>query len=137
MYQTFTTPLVLQLGAKKPKNYWLNNNNYRNWHYQVSNNLKQLFKETLDIIHLQPVTSPVHLKYTFYYPDKANRDIGNSLATIDKFTADALVSAGILSDDNYTIVQSITGAFGGIDKVNPRCEVTIIPITKDINETTN
>lgn len=125
MMQTFTAPLFITMGKKKPKNYWLNTNNYRNWHPIVNNNIKKAFKASLDISHLQPASAPISLHYRFYYPDLSKRDIGNSLAIIDKFTADALTAAEILIDDNYTVVTTVTGEFGGIDKENPRCEVTI------------
>lgn len=125
MMQTFTAPLFITMGKKKPKNYWLNTNNYRNWHPIVNNNIKKAFKSSLDISHLQPASAPISLHYKFYYPDLSKRDIGNSLAIIDKFTADALTAAEILIDDNYTVITTITGEFGGIDKENPRCEVTI------------
>lgn len=124
--QTFTAPIKITLGKRKFSNYWLSMNNYRNWHPMVSNNIKQAFKESLDLSHLVPVIPPVKLSYTFYYPTLSHRDIGNSLGVLDKFTADALVEARILTDDNYTIVQAVEGLFGGIDRDNPRCEVTII-----------
>lgn len=134
MMQTFIAPLFITLGKKKPKNYWINTNNYRNWHPIVSNNIKIAFKAALDLSHLQPVPAPITLQYKFYYPDLSKRDIGNSLAIIDKFTADALTAAEIITDDNYTVVTNIIGLFGGIDKENPRCEVTIYQ-TKDLNDT--
>ena len=131
MEQTFTTPLFITLGVKKKKNYWLNTNNYRNWHPIVSNNIKIAFKNALNLSNLIRIDAPIKLIYTFYYPDMSKRDIGNSLAIIDKFTADALTEAKIIDDDNYTIVQNIEGVFGGIDKNNPRCEVTIKQLKKE------
>ena len=125
MSQTLVVPLMVTLGKRKFHNYWLTMNNYRNWMGIVSNNIKVAFKASLDLSHLTPIIGPVHIHYTFYYPNLAHRDIGNSLAVIDKFTADALVEANIIPDDNYTIVQSISAEFGGIDRDNPRCLVTI------------
>ena len=124
--QSFTAPIKVTLGKKKFSNYWLSMNNYRSWFHHTSNNIKVAFKESLDLSHLTPAVPPVKLLYTFYYPNLSHRDIGNSLAVVDKFTADALVDAKIIPDDNYTVVMSVEGIFGGIDKLNPRCEVTII-----------
>jgi hypothetical protein len=101
-------------------------NNFMQWHFQVRNNIKKSFTDQVDTSTLTKAIPPIQLIYSFYYPNLSHRDIGNSLAVVDKFTADALVSAGIIPDDNYTIVQSIVGEFGGIDKANPRCEVTIV-----------
>jgi Holliday junction resolvase RusA-like endonuclease len=50
---------------------------------------------------------------------------------ITKFTHDALVEFGILEDDNYNIVTEITYRFGGVDKDNPRCDVTIEECNED------
>ena len=123
----FDVPLYLTTGVRKPKNNWLNINNYRNWHCQVSNNLKKLFCETIDVSHLPKVDGQMSISYVFFYPDKSRRDIDNSLGCIAKFTADALIHYGVIEDDNHNIVTSITGSFGGYDPDNPRCEVTIIP----------
>jgi hypothetical protein len=124
--QTFTVPLKITLGVRKFHTYWISMNNYHNWHFQVRNNIKKLFTDQVDTSTLTKAIPPIQLIYSFYYPNLSHRDIGNSLAVVDKFTADALVLAGIIPDDNYTIVQSIVGEFGGIDKANPRCEVTIV-----------
>lgn len=129
--QSFTAPIKVVLGKRKFSNYWLSMNNYRNWHPMVSNNIKTSFKESLDLSGLVPAIPPIKLIYTFYYPNLSHRDIGNSLAVVDKFTADALVDAKIITDDNYTIVQSVEGLFGGIDRDNPRCEVTILSQTNN------
>lgn len=135
--QTFTVPICITLGKRKLKNYWLTMNNYRNWMGIVSNNVKQAFKDTVDTSTLVPVVPPVQLIYTFHYPNLSHRDIGNSLAVVSKFTEDTLVSAGIIPDDNYTIVPSIIGEFGSIDRNNPRCEVTIISQPKENNDNTH
>lgn len=126
MEYKFTAPLFIRMGKKKPKNYWLTLNNYRNWHFQVSNNVKKLFKETVAIPKKEcAIKEKVTITYTFYYPNLMKRDIGNSLAVIDKFFADALVESNWLEDDNYEFVNKIIGKFGGIDKENPRVEIEL------------
>ena len=126
--QQFSVPLYLTRGKKKPKNYWLNLNGYRNWKSYLSNDLKIQFKETIGIGHLKTIYSKVKVYYTFYYPDTRLRDLDNSTAVISKFTLDALVEANILDDDNYTIVIETRTKFGGIDKENPRCEIELIEV---------
>jgi Holliday junction resolvase RusA-like endonuclease len=121
----FTVPLFLIRGKKKPKNYWLNMNNYRNWKFHLNNDLKIQFKEEIEIPELDTPLAAVKIKYVFYYNTHQRRDIGNSLAVVSKFTEDALVAAGVIADDDYTIVRKVTGEYGGYDKNNPRCEVII------------
>ena len=50
--------------------------------------------------------------------------IRNMLEAID----DVMVKAGLLADDNYTIVQSHDGSQILYDKENPRTEITITSI---------
>ena len=123
----FSVPLYLIRGKKKPKNYWLNLNSYRNWKHFLNNDLKIQFKKEIEqnLAAYDPIIGKISITYTFYYPDVRRRDIGNNLAVISKFTEDALVEAGIIPDDDYKTIVSIKGIFGGIDKENPRCEVSI------------
>ena len=48
-------------------------------------------------------------------------DLTNLLEAID----DILVSYGVLSDDNFTVIVSHDGSRVYIDKENPRTEITI------------
>ena len=121
----FSVPLYLTTGKRKPKNHWLNMNNYRNWQHHQNNSLKILFKESIEIPKLDTPLAACKIKYVFYYPTHQRRDIGNSLAVISKFTEDALVEAKVIRDDDFTIVRKISGEYGGYDKNNPRCEVII------------
>lgn len=125
--QTFTVPILLQVGDKKVKNYYLNLNGYRNWHYRLSNQMKKLFKIIVadDIRQLNKVVNPCRVTYTIYYPTKRVFDIDNVGSIVTKFTHDALVELEILEDDNYNYIYEIVYRFGGIDKENPRCEVLI------------
>lgn len=71
----------------------------------------------LDIKAREPVT----IEYVFYFPDKRLRDGGN----YTKVVLDYLVNQGVLSDDNYTIVEAEHWTHNGIDKLNPRVEIFI------------
>lgn len=64
---------------------------------------------------------PVHLTYKIYMPDKRLRDIGN----YEKAITDQLVKQCILMDDNTKIVHGIHIHFAGVDRGNPRVEITI------------
>ena len=39
---------------------------------------------------------------------------------------DLLVEGGIIEDDNCNVVNEVVLVFGGIDRVNPRAEITIV-----------
>ena len=67
---------------------------------------------------------PVNVKCLFYMPTKRRVDLTNLLEAID----DIMVKAGLLADDNYTIIASHDGSRVLYDKDNPRTEVEITPI---------
>jgi|SRR5580704_5963309 Holliday junction resolvase RusA-like endonuclease len=67
------------------------------------------------------INYPVILDYTFFWPDKRIRDVGN----YSKGVTDFLVSQEVILDDNWHIVVCETLRSGGIDKENPRVEVVI------------
>ena len=54
-------------------------------------------------------------------PDRRKRDIDNIL----KIILDGLVSVGALDDDTITVVRKLSGEWMGVDKENPRVEVTV------------
>ena len=62
------------------------------------------------------------LEMILYASTKRKADLSNRFESI----ADLLVDAGIIEDDNYFVVPEVLMKFGGIDKTNPRAEITII-----------
>lgn len=72
------------------------------------------------------INTPVNVKCLFYMPTRRKVDLTNLLAAID----DILVRAGILADDNYTIIESHDGSRVYYDKENPRTEIYITPASK-------
>ncbi len=75
----------------------------------------------------KPIDYPINLQCKFYVCDARKRDIANYLEAIQ----DVLVKYKVLEDDNYNIVSSLNGCSMEIDRVSPRCEITI---TKKENE---
>lgn len=69
------------------------------------------------------IDKPVNVKCLFYMPTRRKCDLTNLLEAID----DILVKAGLLADDNYTIIASHDGSRVYYDKDNPRTEVIITP----------
>jgi len=70
-------------------------NNYRNRHYQVSNNLKKLYKEEvkrqLEVGKPVKINTPTRLKFVYYNPTKRKSDLENFCVIANKFLQDALV----------------------------------------------
>jgi hypothetical protein len=83
--------------------------NYQQWHKQAS---LLLPKVRIDEI--------LELTILFYFPDARRTDLTNKAESI----MDLLVDNGILEDDNYTVVPRLVLATGGIDRLNPRAEIT-------------
>ena len=69
----------------------------------------------------QPINYPVNVKCLFYMPTKRKCDLTNMLEAID----DIMVKAGLLEDDNYSIVAGHDGSRVLYDKENPRTEIYI------------
>lgn len=67
------------------------------------------------------IESPVNVKCLFYMPNRRKCDLTNLLEAID----DIMVKAGLLADDNYTIIESHDGSRVFYDKENPRTEIYI------------
>jgi Holliday junction resolvase RusA-like endonuclease len=70
----------------------------------------------------KPVPSPVHVSIR-WIEKNARRDPDNVRFGI-KFILDALVGAGVLTNDTQRDVASMTDTFE-VDKVNPRVEVEV------------
>lgn len=124
---TITVPLSVPVS--KRKFFPLNLNIYRNAHYQTLNKAKTVFTDNV-ITRLRkiPVQKKIALTYTIFFPNNRKADISNIGSIVDKFFSDALVDAGIIPDDNYTYLPHVQFFFGGIDRIDPRVEVTITPI---------
>lgn len=127
--QTFSVPIKLVVGTRKPRTYYINLNGYRNWAFQLNNQLKKQFKfeasEAIKNLLPVPEDKKVRVTYEIYYPTRRVFDIDNIGSVVTKFTHDALVEKGILEDDNFKIVREINYKYGGVDKENPRCDVTL------------
>ena len=85
-----------------------------------SKKLKDWLKSCADYTNIEPFEKCV-VSYMIYVPDDRIRD-GQSYM---KPVLDWIVSQGIISDDNRRIVKGEQWFDGGIDKENPRIEITI------------
>lgn len=69
---------------------------------------------------------PVNIKCVFFTDARRKVDLCNLLNAVD----DAMVTAGLLIDDNRDIVAAHDGSRVYCDKENPRIEITIEEIKK-------
>ncbi len=123
---TFVT-LPLEVYYSEKKKFILNLNNYRNAHYRVLSIAKKVYTENLveRIKDYSRFDDPVSLEYVYYAKSNRRLDVSNPCSIIDKFTCDALVKAEIIEDDSFKQIKKVSYVFGGVDKNNPRCELTI------------
>lgn len=67
------------------------------------------------------IEPPFALRVVFYRDTARKYDLDNAYSSI----ADALVHAGVIEDDNNTIISEVLLRHGGIDKLNARAEIFI------------
>lgn len=67
---------------------------------------------------------PINLAATFFMPTQRRVDLVNLIEALQ----DVLVKAGVLADDNSSIVVSTDGSRVALDRRNPRTEVEITPL---------
>lgn len=104
----------------------LNLNQYRNAHFFKLNNSKTSYKVLMKPqIEQLPVFNKVSITYTVFFGSKRKTDISNVCSIVDKYFCDALVELGKLPDDNYDYIKEVIYRYGGIDKNNPRVEITL------------
>jgi len=121
-------PTYIVMGVKKIKKYYINLNQYRNWHFHVSNNLKVKYKELVYSQIKDLNFNKIKLVFTYYKPSKRRVDRANILSIHEKFFCDALVESGCIPDDNDDYIVSTHYYSGGLDRENPRVEIKIIPL---------
>lgn len=120
-----TLPISILSGKKKIRKYHLNLNQYRNWHFQVSNNIKKQFKQEVKGFLDFSFYGKIEIEYTYFAPDARVRDLMNYITVVDKFFQDALVEEGCIDSDDTNTVVKIISIYGGVDRSNPRMEAVI------------
>lgn len=76
------------------------------------------------VMGMGKIDGPVKMEIVIYNPDLRKRDLDNQLCSIN----DAI--KGILfEEDDGKVLQDIHIRWGGVDKNNPRAEITISPLT--------
>lgn len=76
---------------------------------------------SVKVLQPEPIAEPVNVQCAYYMPTRRKTDLCNLLEA----TCDILVGAGVLADDNSSIVVAHDGSRVLYDKENPRVEVCI------------
>ena len=127
-------PLEVMIPRKRSadKKFILNLNNYRNAYFMILNEAKVRFKDEVfaalaeEKLHKsRKFNPPLAFQYTLFPKTTRKSDLGNVLSIVQKFTDDALTELGVIPEDNYDIIRTVTYAFGHVDKGNPRVELVI------------
>ena len=124
-----TCPLSVMLPRKTmpDRKYIINKNNERNWHYIVSNKIKQVYKEALrEQLEGLTFTYPIKLKLVYFKASNRRSDRTNVLSQHEKFAADAMVEFGCIPDDNDDVILSSHYSGGTLDRENPRVEIRVV-----------
>ena len=77
------------------------------------------------VLKLPRFKEPVVLTFTMYPPSKRRYDLDNWGSVTAKFFQDTLVEHEKLTDDDASVITKVTFVPGGVDKSNPRIEITI------------
>ena len=119
----------IEYKTKKNKTILINNNWYRNVHYQVANKVKHYYKELVLAQVKEPIKmNKVSIECNLFYKSAVS-DLDN-YSIILKFLLDPLQEIGVLINDNVNYVKEITWKVAERDKTEPRLEIVI----KEINE---
>jgi hypothetical protein len=118
----------ISVPVTKKKKFYLNLNQYRNAHHFTLSRAKVNFHEIVaPIIKHLPRYDTVTFIYTLFTGSEQLVDTPNVCSIVDKFFSDVMVTCQKLEDDNRKIVLGSIYLYGGVDRFNPRCEVTMIP----------
>ena len=126
-------PLFVTTGKKKITKQYINLNNYRNWHFLVSNDIKKKYKDIAwEQVRKLKILNQISLEFIIFKADNRIGDRANVLSIHEKFFCDALTELGCIQDDNDNYITQTTYRSGGVDKTNPRVEIHITEI-KEMN----
>ena len=118
--------VMLPRKTKEDRKAIINLNNYRNWHYIVSNQIKEKYKEMVqDKIKGVKFAGKIKLHFILYQGSNRRVDRANVLSIHEKFFCDALTECGCIIDDNDNFIEETKYSSGQADKENPRVEVII------------
>jgi hypothetical protein len=136
--EDFRMKIILPLSVTIPRKtkadkvFTLNLNIYRNANFHTLNDAKVAWKGIVANAiggQVNADSGPFNFTYTVFPATGRKFDLANVLSIVQKFTDDALIEFGFISDDSYKIIPKIDYRFGAVDKENPRVELEIFPLS--------
>lgn len=122
-------PLFVMLPRKTipDKKIIINLNYYRNWCFQVANQVKVAYCEQLEsALGGVRLRTPISISFKLFKASNRKTDRSNVLSIHEKFFCDALVHYGCIKDDNDDYIFNTAYSSGGCDKNNPRVEIDVL-----------
>jgi len=107
-----TLPTSVMVGKKR---FYFSLNNYRNAHYQTLNKAKVNYSKTVYIRVLEAGKKEfdsAEISFLYHPATKRKWDLDNIDAVTRKFVIDALVSCGVLKDDDAGYIRMLTAVVG-------------------------
>lgn len=101
-----------------------NSKRFNDWYEMVVKEMT-LVSKSRKFRNTKP-TNPLKVTMVFYNKDNVRHDLDNMASSI----LDLLVDTGYLEDDCCRIVNRLIINFGGLDRKNPRVEVTITELAE-------
>ena len=128
---TVSSPLFIEIGVKKKRKVYLNLNTYRNLHYQTNNQVKRAYSALIGKQIPKVSYDNIKITYTLYIGTLGEVDISNVCSIVDKFFCDAMVTRGVIVDDNYKFLKEVVYKFGDLDRENPRVMIDVEEVTSE------
>ncbi len=118
----------MRIKTSSKKRQALNLNVYRNLHFRSLSAQKNEFYEVAKkLLQGIPPLGIITLHYEVYVETKRRLDIMNVGSIVDKYFSDTLTSEGIIEDDDFKNIPSVSFAFGGfVDKEHVLVTITEI-----------
>lgn len=125
----FTLPLSVMLKRKTKKDVKIsvNLNAFRSMHHRTYTEAKVEYCRVMgkQIRSFDPVAGKLHAHYDYYAAMDNGPDLDNFVGGAKKYFQDAMVKHGLIEDDNVNFIVSNSEKYRGIDRKNPRIEVSI------------
>lgn len=116
--------------TKPSKTFLVGLNWYRNAHHFIKNEVKRHYHH---LVSEQIGSFKVKGEYTlslYIYYKNTNCDGSNIASLMEKMVLDALQEYAVVEQDNVKFHQGTTWSIAGQDKLNPRCEIEVLPFYK-------
>lgn len=112
--------------TKPDKTFLVGNNWYRNAYHHQQNSVKKHFSDIVkgQLTTAEPVSTQYKVTYTLFYKSSVC-DLGNVCSMSSKFFLDAIQDLGLVINDNVQYCVKEEYLVGGLDKINPRVEITL------------